>query len=291
MTCKKDEYLKLLRDTKELLLEQYPADTSLLCDSEISSSFSSPSQPTPAKKIDKAPIAQSPVTLSPVPKAPILAAPVPTASASKKPLTQPPVEKTHAPNAPTKKTDVPRAPVTQSPVPVAPVTQSPIPKTESALDQKETWKALSQKLAPNWTIKEEIPSDEDAKRNAARWKESHPGVKVLVLYFQEKELDFLQKLTQAIDTRLTPAILIDAGALEKEKKVEHFLDCNTFTYIIAPLTLLKSIEYKKHYKELPARQESTLKEIPLLLLPEISTLQDPSQKKTLWNTLCQRLKS
>lgn len=158
-----------------------------------------------------------------------------------------------------------------------------------------TLKSLFNRLAPQITIMNEIPSDAEAKKIASRWKTKNQVAPISILYLSEPgpQKELLAALSKAIDIYFGPARLISAESIEKEKQWEAFLSSGDLKWVIAcDYTLWQLAELMRNYKEFPTKQRRTLGNIPLFLLPDLSLyLKDPLLKRSLWKALCQTLSS
>ncbi len=164
----------------------------------------------------------------------------------------------------------------------------PLPKQEPL--PAPSLKKTIEKVHPHFMLIDEVPDDAAAKK-----KESGPIAHVMIFYFGQspKELDFLKKMAKAVHTSFAPTKLIDARQISQEKKWDSFLKEGNFKLIIAPEKGLQtSFELMRHFTEIPKTQARFLGKTPLLLLTSIDQYEkSPHLKRTLWNTLCQMLKS
>ncbi len=172
----------------------------------------------------------------------------------------------------------------------APVAQpaKPTPKPEKVAPPAQEWKKEVVRNFPGLGYVETPPNDARAKEAAVRWKKYETGAKVLILAFGEKEeeLLYLKNLAKAIHTKLKPTKIIDAQALEKDKKWETFFGVNQFELIIASKQpLFSSPELKRYFQEESSISLPLLAKAPLILLtPEIK-----QDKASLWKKTCQLL--
>ncbi len=151
-------------------------------------------------------------------------------------------------------------------------------------------KALFKKVFPKTSILDEIPNDTMAKKIANRWKTKNQVAPISILYTHEptKQNDLLKQIVKAIDIHFGPANLINAETIEKENQWDAFLSSGELKLVIAcDYTLWQLHGLMAHYKEIPAKQTRTLKDVPLFLLPDLSLyLKDPLLKRSLWKALC-----
>ncbi len=156
----------------------------------------------------------------------------------------------------------------------------------------EEWGRLLQRLAPHLALSDEIPPDAGAQKRANQWKEKAQAAPVAILSFGEKgqERVFLDSLASAIAQKLAPSAVIDAARLEREQNWEIFLEIDILKLILAPADFQKRPQLMRHYKEFPSTSQLYLGKVPLLVLSPVSAyLNNPSLKRTLWETLCQLL--
>lgn len=253
-------YLDLVADTAKAMQEQFSSQDTFFCTKEEKALFA------PQKS---------------VPNETIL--PKPNVVKKDKPIEAPPFK-------PEVKAEVKTPLKEQENKPVA--TQVLEKPSKSAPAPSKEWKDLCQKIVPNWTIREDVPSDEEAKRNAEAWKEPKVA-KVLLFSFKEteEELLFLKNISRAIDLYLAPAKIINAAKFEEENKWEGFFKRKGAELIIAPPALHQTKELRSFYKEIPSTSELFLAEIPLFVLKSLKEyMKDPLAKKMLWQSLCQILK-
>ena len=169
------------------------------------------------------------------------------------------------------------------------------PLTKPKQDEMEALKALLSKVAPNLPLALKIPDDAKAKKIANLWKEHLNTAEVIFLSYGQtgQELKFLQNLTQAVNTLLVPAKLIDATRFEKENKWQLFFSTFSLKLIVAPdRHVWTKTNLSSFYRENPASHLHFLEKTPLLLLAPISHyLKNPLLKKQLWKSIVSHLSS
>lgn len=165
-----------------------------------------------------------------------------------------------------------------------------IAQAPASFDPMKEMRALVQRAAPNFRLRETVLDDAVAKQPAAA-----ATLQAALISYGEKDqsLLFLTHLAQAIDICLIPAELIDGQKMEKEKKWEGLLQTSSLKWVIAPCRMIgKSPELTRHYREIPATSERFLGNVPILFLSPIADyFKNPGLKRDLWKTLCQILKS
>ena len=151
------------------------------------------------------------------------------------------------------------------------------------------------KAAPELPIIQEIPSDAQAKKIAARWKTKNLSAPISILSLSEPPAQriLLEQIAKAIETHFGSVRIVGAETIEKEKQWDAFLSAAELKLIIScDYTLWQLSDLMRHFKETPATGERALKTIPLFLLPDLSLyLKDPLLKRSLWKALCQKLSS
>ena len=152
---------------------------------------------------------------------------------------------------------------------------------------------LLKKVEPDLFLHEKIPSDHKAKRIKEAWKIKEGTPDIPILTHGGQNLPFLTNLAKAIETRFSSSRVIDVKQIEQEKKWDLFLSSPQLRLIIAPdATLWDSKEILTFYKENPQKGVRHLGKVPLLLLPDLSLYyKDPYLKRSLWNVICQMLKT
>lgn len=152
----------------------------------------------------------------------------------------------------------------------------------------ECWK-IYPSLFPHWTLSKSIPSDEMVQRaNFLRKKENPPVILILSFHDREPQLTFLNHIAHAISLRLAPAQVLLASQIEKEKGWEKLLSSTQTKLVIAPdYDLYSQPQLMQFYREVPQQGKHFLKQIPLLLLSDLSLyLKDPQLKPLLWRAIC-----
>ena len=152
---------------------------------------------------------------------------------------------------------------------------------------------LLKKVEPDLFLHEKIPSDHKAKRIKEAWKIKEATPDIPILTHGVQNLPFLTNIAKAIEIRFASSRVIDVKQIEQEKKWDLFLSSPQVRLIIAPdSTLWDSKELLSFYKENPQKGVRHLGKIPLLLLPDLSLYnKDPYLKRSLWNVICQMLKT
>lgn len=152
---------------------------------------------------------------------------------------------------------------------------------------------LLKKVEPDLFLHDKIPSDHKAKRIKEAWKIKEITPDIPILIHGTTNLVFLTNLAKAIEIRFASSRVIEVKQMEQEKKWDLFLSSPQVKLIIAPdTTLWNSKELLAFYKENPQKGVRYLGKIPLLLLPDLSLYyKDPYLKRSLWNVICQMLKT
>jgi len=252
-----NEYRQLIRDTLHFLQNQLPyRPASKPLDASSQKSGSLKSEPLPARKEKANTNLIPPVSAPAALRMQEESSPPPKVTAAKPPLLQP-------------------------------------SKQDLVQEPMEELRLLIEKTSPHYLLHRDVPSDAAAERNAEKWKENIGTIQVALLSFGEQgaSLQFLQNLTKAIDNSLCPALLIDGERFEREERWKMLLEEKELKWIIAPSRSLgKSPILTHYYREIPAKQERLLADIPLFfLLPIQEYLKESSLKRTLWETLCRML--
>lgn len=219
------------------------------------------------------------------------------------PLLEIPVQKVEVPPAPAPVFAPPKK--QPEPLPLPPVIEVPKKETLVSPPKKEPlelppsdlsgMKKLFGKIAPDFPILNEIPSDEIARKINTRWKTKNQSAPISILSFQEPpaQKELLSRVAAALDVYYGPARVVNAEPIEKEKQWEAFLSSPQLKLaIICDYSLWQLSGLMHHYKENPAQGTRTLGSISLFLLPDLSLyLKDPLLKRSLWKALCQKLSS
>jgi hypothetical protein len=156
-------------------------------------------------------------------------------------------------------------------------------------DQREFWK-LFPTLFPELRLSESIPSDSVAQKLKNAWLNDQviPPVIILSFHQEEKQLNFLKNLAQAISLRLAPARVLSASKWEKENSWEHILNFPHLRLVIASdYGLYTQSALMRFYREIPQQGKHFLNHIPLLLLSDLALyLKEPQLKPLLWRAIC-----
>jgi hypothetical protein len=154
---------------------------------------------------------------------------------------------------------------------------------------------LINQALPHIIIKTEIPQDTLAKQKASAWKNPYSSATVVILFFDEvdQKLLLLQKLKDAIDSTLAPAILLEGRSLEKEQKWEALLNMQNIRLILSPpFEFWQKTTLASFYHKDPSSNSHFLQNTPLLLMePAENYLTNPDIKRKLWKTLTLQLSS
>lgn len=114
-------------------------------------------------------------------------------------------------------------------------------------------------------------------------------VLTFVLTEEPSELTLIEKMTEAIDSRIAKAKLIKIKEFEKNNLWEEFfLELKSVRHIlISEIEFYKLPNLLKHYQEQPS---PTLFKIPIFFLADLKAYnQNISLKKSLWQTLLSEL--
>jgi len=154
-------------------------------------------------------------------------------------------------------------------------------------------RSIVAKVAPEIVLIDEIPEDAVAKTTANRWKTKQQSAPISVLSYNDppEHKAFLIEIIDALNVYCEEARLVDAETIEKEKQWSAFFSTGNIKYIIAcGFTLWQLHDLKQFYTETPSQEMRMLGNIPLFLLPDLSLyLREPSLKRSLWKSLCQKL--
>lgn len=176
---------------------------------------------------------------------------------------------------------------------VPPSTKPKVEKVETAPKAppppiEDPLHSLLQRIAPQVKLSTEVPSDREAKRIANAWKQQALAAPVSLLYFGKngKEGDFLRQVAKAIQDRWMPAQVIEDPTLDWE----FFLKAPQLKWLIAADPLPQ--ELKCFYRENITSGAKFLGDIPLISISQPALyLQNPLEKRALWNTLTSLLSS
>lgn len=170
------------------------------------------------------------------------------------------------------------------------VAPTPKPATPSFSDMR----SLVTKHAPQLQIADEAPSDDKAKVASHLYEIFPTNKELAVLCFAngDREQTLMKNLTEAIDKWLVSAAMIEGKILEQKNLWDLFLQGFDVKVILAdPIELRKMHQLLFFYKEKPNTRELFLGKIPVIpIRPARFYLENPLEKKTLWNTLCSTLK-
>ncbi|MBA3722835.1 MAG: hypothetical protein H0W88_10615 [Parachlamydiaceae bacterium] len=146
------------------------------------------------------------------------------------------------------------------------------------------------KAFPHFSIRDQIPSDENAQKfkNAWLYEQLIPPIILLSFNDQDKHLAFLKNIASAISLSLAPARVIAGPAMEQEKKWDQILNTPALKLVIASdYGLYLMPELMKYYKEQTKTAKHFLHQTPLLLLSDLSLyLKEPQLKPLLWRAIC-----
>lgn len=164
---------------------------------------------------------------------------------------------------------------------------------KTPLDSLSDMQAILKKLAPEKCSLAPIPSDYVAKKVKESWKNQLFYAEVIVLSGKESSHVFLEHVAKAIESHFRPCKMIKINQLEQEKSAKALLESSCLKMLIASdQDLWSSQELMGFYHEIPQKKERYLGKKPLLLIPDTSLyFKDPSLKRSLWNLLCQVMKS
>lgn len=292
------QYKELLALTQLFLLRECSLQEQRMTDSQTYRFFqklssSQASQPSTKRTlIPTPPPAPAPApALAPVPaKPPLHVKPLPPSS--QEPLKEPyrPSSSETPPPTPTKTTSAKL--VTEQPK-QAFLNLEPLPAAQPIDCQQ--FRIILKEHFPHYPLTDHIPSDQRAKKvkNAWQMEQMIPPILILSFQEQEKQLNFLKNVAEAITRHGVPARVISGPKMERDKTWDQILKTAGLQLIIASdygLYLLP--ELMKHYKESPRQAKHFLGEIPLLLLSDLSLyLKEPQLKPLLWRAICAECES
>lgn len=183
-------------------------------------------------------------------------------------------------------------PVEKKPVQVAP--KQEVEEVKPAKADFSAMRALISQHAPQLKIAKEAPSDEKAKVASHLYEIFPAGKECAILSFAKsnREKLLLQNLSEAIDRTLIPAELIDGNMLEEKRLWDLFLQGFDIKVIIADPNELRTKEaLLLFYREKPATGEFFLGNIRIVpCLNPSHYLQNPQEKKELWNLLTREIR-
>jgi hypothetical protein len=170
--------------------------------------------------------------------------------------------------------------------------EEPAPAPAKPAMDFEDLKKLLHAIMPELSLSAKIPSDVEAKKIAQRYLYKHQAEGIVILIHQEpaKEKLFLENLANALSS-LYPSKIALMETIEKNDEWETFLSSPTLKIIIAcDYSIWEQKNLMKHYKEIPAKSETFLGNVPLFMLPSLSLyFKEPLLKRSLWKALCQKL--
>ncbi|CUI16283.1 conserved hypothetical protein [Candidatus Protochlamydia naegleriophila] len=152
------------------------------------------------------------------------------------------------------------------------------------------FKAIIQKMFPNYRLNEAIPDDRLAKKLMNAWslEQSIPPVIILSFDEREKHLALLKNIARAITLRFAPARVMSGLKLEKEKQWDSLFNTAGLRLIIASdYGLYLQPALMTHYREVSKQAKHFLNQTPLLLLSDLDLyLKEPQLKSLLWRAIC-----
>lgn len=194
--------------------------------------------------------------------------------------------------SPVKKEVVPPKP---QPTPTSVPKPKPIalttPTQKSAPIAHNSFISFMKHDCPSVRLHENPQADNRAKAIRFAWKDKQNLSSVPLLY-DESLLPFktlLENIAKAISLIFTPARLLDVSAMHSNNSWETLLKAPDIKLVIAPDLLLGKYQTLSSLTQ-DNGTNSTLSSHPLLHLPDLSLYQkDPLLKRSLWDTLCQKL--
>ena len=179
-----------------------------------------------------------------------------------------------------------------APEPSAPIAPPPLaePKRAAATPQQQQKnerfddvRSILAKVAPRWTILDQIPSDEEARFLAQRWQTNRQIAPFMIFFLNENPAEI--KLLQNIAKALGEAHVSAAQQFEQAHQWPSLLAAKELKLIMISGAALKQLpNLLTCYRKTSAGQ--FLLKTPLLLLPEVSSFfQNPLLKRSLWDTL------
>ena len=174
---------------------------------------------------------------------------------------------------------------------VAPLPLKPLQKKPG--DTFHDLHTMMKTLAPQLIAEEPTPSDFIAKKLRHSWKHPLFHSNILLIGGQETTHHFLNQVAQAIDMHFFPSTMIPLSSLEKQALLHQCMELESIKLIIIPAqTLWNCKELMTHYHEIPQKKQRYLGKKLVLILPEIDLyFNDPLLKRSLWNQLCQVMKT
>lgn len=192
-------------------------------------------------------------------------------------------------NAPTAKTsDSNKAAKDDSPSslpnvePVKTIAKESIPSFHSL-------RAIIEKSCPSLRLAEKTPSDEEASQRKNAWKRREFDVEILLLNFAKdpREKKLLENIGKAINTLEKRCQSVDALNLERERSWHSFLELPSLSFIIAPpLDTWQTPLLKALIQLHPIAGKAYLGKAEILFIPPLDKiLADSSLKPKLWRVL------
>lgn len=141
--------------------------------------------------------------------------------------------------------------------------------------------AILKEKFPNQPIVDEIPCDSHAR------KANEPDIIILKFHETDETLNFLNKLSAAIESLQFNSTLLSAPELEQTNKWEEILQSPKLKLILANKEAIQTLpKLMKHYNE----AKPVLGKISLIPLSDHSAyLNDRSLKSTLWKAIKEQL--
>lgn len=214
-----------------------------------------------------------------------------------------PIQQVKTTPAPIPPTEKPKPVVSTPPLkptpqqPIQPKVEKPAPKREEEIKKDFVLEKLPQKEASDFNemrkilghlqVIEQIPDDSIAKQA----KRAIPLSEVVILIHtsQPAEEEFLQKVAQAIQSRLNrTCTLLPVQQLEQDQAWERLLTGKQTKWILGCGLLLNQFPtMNKHFREAPKEGRCYLGSIPFLMLADLGLyLKEPALKASLWKALC-----
>ncbi|MBN2479691.1 MAG: hypothetical protein JXA94_05640 [Parachlamydiales bacterium] len=151
------------------------------------------------------------------------------------------------------------------------------------------------KIDSSIEISEKPLDDKIAKKVAQKYKFKNMSANITILAYKENEkaFNFLNKMRLALENTFLPTKVVSAYVIEKSNSWDTFLNKEDINLIISSdYTVFELNQLKSFYVEIPAKNEKFLKDIPLLLLPDINLyLKEPMLKPSLYKTLKLKIES
>ena len=286
MNSLRNQYRELLSMAQLYICREYPHQKAKMVDPGVLDYFRrnyKPPAPLNHAPQQTAALMRPPMTSTRSSNLPNVTAPAspPLQTQNQKPLPQPPIKIEQTP-VPQKQTINSRQPTTE-------LHLETIESLSTARDLREFGK-FYQKVFPELTVCEAIPSDAIALKLKKGWllEQQIPPVVILSFHDHEDQLTFLKNVAQAISLRLAPARVLSGSLLEKENQWEKVLNSPGLQLIIASdYGLYLQPALMNFYSEVSQQGKHFLNKIPLLLLSDLSLyLKEPKLKSLLWRAIC-----